>query len=297
MSPGGEATTIEEYLVTPASEQISIQEGGRDFIKLYGPNQGVSMVAQPINGQGSMISRSILTLSRQGSLVAQAAANLKDPIVNLFGSMHEGSHPELGTGSRLIVDPDQSPFGTNDNLHASLLSRQGSSVVEKNRFYGIRNSSMSRSNSMRGSNTNLVNVGEMPKVGSNTNLVNAGEMAKVTNIGGGWQLAYKTVEGKEEGGLQRVYLHADPTVGSHHGSFVGTISGYDLHSEGGESFQAAALVSHSVLSVKDNTIKPEVVAKRTGWGSLLEPGVRRALIVGVGLQFLQQVHLVELALQ
>ncbi|XP_020227781.1 monosaccharide-sensing protein 3 isoform X2 [Cajanus cajan] len=256
MSPGGEGTTIEEYMVAPASDLMATKEAGRDCIKLYGPNQGgVSMVAQPLSGQGSMLSRSMLTLSRQGSLVAQAQ-NLKDPLVSLFGSLHESVNPlELGASrSTLMIEPDQSPFGTSDNLHAPLLSAQVS--IDKA-------------------------LGEIPKN---------------TDIGGGWKLVYKTSEGgKNDGKLQRVYLRADTNAASQHGSFV-TGSGYDLHVDGvgaggagGESFQAAALVSHSVLIPKDVNIKQEVAsAKRKGLGDLFDTGVKRALTVGIGLQLLQQ---------
>nr|KYP55037.1 Monosaccharide-sensing protein 3 [Cajanus cajan] len=212
MSPGGEGTTIEEYMVAPA--------------------RGVSMVAQPLSGQGSMLSRSMLTLSRQGSLVAQAQ-NLKDPLVSLFGSLHESVNPlELGASrSTLMIEPDQSPFGTSDNLHAPLLSAQVS--IDKA-------------------------LGEIPKN---------------TDIGGGWKLVYKTSEGgKNDGKLQRVYLHGVGAGGA-----------------GGESFQAAALVSHSVLIPKDVNIKQEVAsAKRKGLGDLFDTGVKRALTVGIGLQLLQQ---------
>lgn len=293
MCPGGEDTTIEEYIVSPAIESISIKEAGKDCIKLYGANQGVSMIAQPVSGQGSMISRSMLTLSRQGSVLAQAASNLKDPMVNLFGSMHDANlPPELFGGSRgsMIIpkvpsvssmgaDHDQSPFGTSDNLHAPLLN-----AIDK--AFGSKDMSGMSSNSNLRGNMGLAQ-------GS------AGEIPKNTNIGGGWQLVYKSVDqttggGKKEGGggLQRVYLHADPTTMSREQSSLASISGYDLHEEGGgEAFQASALVSRSILYTKDMTTKPQAPPKRVGWGALLEPGVKRALIVGVGLQILQQVHL------
>ncbi|KAK7360358.1 hypothetical protein VNO77_02345 [Canavalia gladiata] len=247
-SPGGEGSSLEEYIVTPASELIANKEAGRDCIKLYGPNQGgLSMVAQPLGGQGSMISRSMLaSLSRQGSMVSQAAANLKDPLVNLFGSIHENINPECGALSSII-----DPFSTSENIQAPLLG------VEKKEMLGTGS---------------YANMGEVPKN---------------TNIGGGWQLVYKsgTEVGKKDGGLQRVYLRADPNALSQQGSFA---SGFDLHADIGETFQAAALVSHSVLSTKDVSNKPKLPPKRPGWGGLFDPGVKRALVVGIGLQILQQ---------
>lgn len=249
MSPGGENTTIEEYIVTPASDLISKKESARDCIKLYGPNQaGVSMVAQPYSGQGSMLSRSTLTLSRQGSIVAQVAT-LKDPIVNLFGSMHENAPPELGTSRNMLMgESDQSsPYGTSENLNAPLLATQGS-TLERDKALG--------------------------------------DVPKNNDIGGGWKLVYKSGEGgKKE--LQRVYLRADTNGVSRQGSFG---SGYDMHRDGSEAFQAAALVSQSVLSTKDVRVRQEVEVKRCPWAGLLDIGVRRALVVGVGLQLLQQVN-------
>ncbi|KAL6555226.1 Major facilitator superfamily [Orobanche gracilis] len=180
---------------------------------------------------------------------------------------------------RDMGEHDQSPFGTSDYLQALLLSRQ--CTVDKERAFGSKDGLVGTSNSNLRSNNNSF----VP--GSNA----AGEIPRNTNIGGGWQLVYKSAEagggGKKEGRLlQRVYLHADPNAVSQPGSFV---SGSDLHADGAEAFQAAALVSHSFLGpTNDAMIQSEVAAKRTGWGALLEPGVKRALIVGIGLQILQQ---------
>ncbi|XP_027359888.1 monosaccharide-sensing protein 2-like [Abrus precatorius] len=284
LSPGGEATSIEEYVVAPASELLVNQEAGKDYIKLYGPNEGVTMVAQPVNGQGSMISRSML--SQQGSFGTLAGAGLKDPIVNLFGSLHENTLPDGGGSRSMLIhhansifstgDPESSPFGTSDNLHAPLMSFQGG-AGEKDRAHGSKDMLGMRSTSSLRSNSSLVHG-------------NAVETPKNTNIGGGWQLVYKSADGagKREG-LQRVYLHADPATmsQSQHVSFVST-SGYDIPIDGGEAYQAAALVSQSVLGTQDMLHMPEVAAKGPKWKALLEPGVKRALIVGIGLQILQQ---------
>lgn len=140
-------------------------------------------------------------------------------------------------------------------------------------------------------------MGSNSNLRSNTELIQGagGDIPKNTNIGGGWQLVYKSIEategGKKEAGFQRVYLHADPSAVSQQGSFA-SISGYDLHAEAehvGESFPASALVSRSILSTKDMRIKPEVIPKRASLEGLLDPGVKRALVVGIGLQVLQQV--------
>lgn len=284
LSPGGEDITIEEYVVAPATEILVNQEAGKDYIKLYGPNEGVTMVAQPTNGQGSMLSRSML--SQHGSFASQAAASLKDPIVNLFGSLHESTLIDSGGSRSMLInnansifstgDPEASPFGTSDNLRAPLISFHGGA---DNRAYGSKDMLGMRSNSSLRSYSSLVHG-------------NAVETPRNTNIGGGWQLVYKSTDdamgGKGEG-LQRVYLHADPTTVSQspHVSFAST-SGYDIPIDGGEAFQAAGIVSRSILGTNDVLSMP--TAKGPNWRALLEPGVKRALIVGIGLQILQQVQ-------
>ncbi|XP_020226018.1 monosaccharide-sensing protein 2 [Cajanus cajan] len=288
LSPGGEATSIEEYMVAPANEILVNQEAAKDYIKLYGPNEGVAMVAQPVNGQGSFASRSML--SQQGSFGTLTGGGLKDPIVNLFGSLHENTLPESGGSRSMLIHNansifdtsdnlhESSPFGTSDNLHAPLMSFQGG-AGEKDRAYGSKDMLGMRSTSSLRSNSSFFHG-------------TAVETPKNTNIGGGWQLVYKSADGAVGGkreGLQRVYLHADPAAVSHsqHVSFVST-SGYDIPIDGGEAFQAAALVSQSVIGTHDLLHLPEVAAKGPKWRGLLEPGVKRALIVGIGLQILQQ---------
>jgi len=261
MSPAGKTTTLEEYIVTPAGDLMANKEAGRDCIKLYGPNQGgVSMVAQQVSAQGSIISRSTLGLSRQGSIVAQAA-NLKDPLVNLFGSVHDINPPPLDSGgSRAMLMGDT--YQSTDNLNAPLLSAQ-SSAVDRDKAFGYKDA----------------------LVGTGNN--DGNQVPKNTDIGGGWKLVYKSAEGGgRERGLQRVYLRADPSA-VQQDPFP---EGYDLNAEGSETFQASALISHSVLCPKNISMKPENAAKRTGFAGLSDIGVRRALAVGVGLQLLQQVN-------
>ncbi|KAI5438494.1 monosaccharide-sensing protein 2 [Lathyrus oleraceus] len=279
LRPGGEDISIEEYVVAPASEILINQEAGKDYIKLYGPNEGVTMIAQPVNGQDSMLLHSML--SRHGSFASQATANLKDPIVNLFGSLHGSTLIENGRSNSMLInnansifstgDPESSPFGTSDNLRAPL----NPFLSGADRAYGSKDMLGMRSHS------SLVHGNDV-------------ETPRNTDIGGGWQLVYKSSDdamgGKREG-LQRVYLHADPSTAAvsqaPHISFVST-SGYDMPIDGGEAFQAAGIVSQSVLGTSYALSMTEVAAKGPKWRALLEPGVKRALIVGIGLQILQQ---------
>ncbi|KAE8731442.1 putative DNA binding protein [Hibiscus syriacus] len=98
---------------------------------------------------------------------------------------------------------------------------------------------------------------------------NAVESVGSTGIGGGWQLAWKWSE----------------------------TEGNDMPAEG-EFIQAAALVSQSALYSKELKDQPpvgpamvhpaETASKGPVWAALLDPGVKSALFVGVGIQILQQ---------
>ncbi|XWS57334.1 hypothetical protein CRYUN_Cryun09bG0165200 [Craigia yunnanensis] len=97
----------------------------------------------------------------------------------------------------------------------------------------------------------------------------SGESVGSTRIGGGWQLAWKWSERE----------------------------GNNINAEG-EFIQAAALVSQPALYSKElmdqHPVGPamihpsETASKGPVWAALLDPGVKRALLVGVGIQILQQ---------
>jgi hypothetical protein len=104
-------------------------------------------------------------------------------------------------------------------------------------------------------------------------------------------------DGKKEGGFKRIYLHQEGVPGSRRGSIV-SLPGGDVPVEG-EYIQAAALVSQPALYSKElmdqHPVGPAMVhpsqtaTKAPIWAALLEPGVKHALFVGMGIQLLQQV--------
>ncbi|XP_068305537.1 monosaccharide-sensing protein 2-like isoform X2 [Pyrus communis] len=303
---GGE-TSIEEYIIGPADELGDSQDpADKDKIKLYGPEEGLSWVARPVTGQGSLIS----LVSRQGSMVNQGVP-LMDPLVTLFGSVHE-NFPETASTRSMLFPNFGSMFSTadrpktdqwdeeslhgegegygsdgaagdsDDNLHSPLISRQATSL-EKDL---VPPASHGSALSMRRHSSLMQGTGET--VGS-------------TGIGGGWQLAWKWSEregedGKKEGGFKRVYLHQEGGPGSRRGSLV-SLPGGDVPAEG-EFIQAAALVSQPALYSKElidkHPVGPamvhpaETASKGPIWAALLEPGVKHALLVGMGIQILQQ---------
>lgn len=307
---GGE-TSIEEYIIGPANElndeqDLTIDD---DHIKLYGTDAGVSWIARPVPSGQSQLG----LVSRHGSLVSHTVP-LMDPLVTLFGSVHE-KLPE-GAGSKgsmlfphfgsmfsvagnqprhddwdeesLAVDgredyaSDGAGGDSDDNLHSPLMSRQTTSM-EKDMIAPMHGSTMSNRNG------SLLNA--------------AGELGSSLGIGGGWQLAWKWTEregqdGTKEGGFKRIYLHQEGVpAGSRRGSILSVAGGGDHQAES-DFVQAAALVSQPALYSKElmeqhhlgpAMIHPsEAAAKGPIWKGLFEPGVKHALVVGIGLQILQQ---------
>ncbi|KAJ0438439.1 putative major facilitator, sugar transporter, major facilitator superfamily [Helianthus annuus] len=303
---GGE-TSIEEFIIAPANDLEQDQDEAAK-IKLYGHEAGVSWIARPVTGQ-SMLG----IASRQGSTI-NPSVPLMDPLVTLFGSVHEKLPDAAGSkgsmlfphfGSMFSVtgnqakheDWDEESVGregddygsdgagndSDDNLHSPLISRQTTSVekdmiqpASHGSILGVRNGSA------------VQNA--------------AGEQLSSTGIGGGWQLAWQWTEregqdGQKEGGFKRIYLHQEAGTGSQRGSLI-SIAGGDMVADGGDVFQAAALVSQPALYSKDlvdqHPVGPamvhpsEAAMKGPSWRDLFEPGVKHALFVGIGLQILQQ---------
>ncbi|XP_076921205.1 monosaccharide-sensing protein 2-like [Bidens hawaiensis] len=302
---GGE-TSIEEYIIGPANDLEQEQDEAAK-IKLYGTEAGVSWIARPVTGQ-SMLS----IASRQGSTI-NPSVPLMDPLVTLFGSVHEKLPDAAGSkgsmlfphfGSMFSVtgnqakheDWDEESVGregddyqsdgagndSDDNLHSPLISRQTTSI-EKDMIQPASH----------GSILGVRNGSAVQTAG--------GEQLSSTGIGGGWQLAWQWTEregqdGQKEGGFKRIYLHQEAGTGSQRGSLI-SIAGGDMVADG-DVFQAAALVSQPTLYSKDlvdqHPVGPamvhpsEAAMKGPSWRDLFEPGVKHALFVGVGLQILQQ---------
>ncbi|CAL9023017.1 unnamed protein product [Prunus brigantina] len=299
---GGE-TSFEEYIIGPADDIADDHDlsAEKDKIKLYGPERGQSWVARPVTDQST-----IGLVSRHASMVNQSG--LVDPLVSLFGSVHE-KLPDTGSMRSMLFPHFGSMFSvggnqarqeewdeeslaregddyasdavggdSDDNLHSPLISRQTTSL-EKDLGPPPHGSLASmRNNSLIG-----------------------GEGAGSTGIGGGWQLAWKWSEregqdGHKEGGFKRIYLHQEGVPASRRGSIV-SVPGGDGPTDG-EFIQAAALVSQPALYSKElmnqHPVGPAMIhpsaatAKGPTWSDLFEPGVKHALVVGVGMQILQQ---------
>ncbi|KAK9944415.1 hypothetical protein M0R45_009985 [Rubus argutus] len=233
-----------------------------------GTEQGQSWIARPVTGQSTLG-----LVSRHGSMASKSG--LVDPLVTLFGSVHE-KLPDAGSKGSMLFPHFGSMFsvGGNQPRHEewdeeSLAPREGDDYAS-----------------------------DAGAGGDSDDNLHTGS----TGIGGGWQLAWKWSEkdgqdGHKEGGFKRIYLHQEGVPGSRRGSIV-SIPGGDVP-EDSEFIQAAALVSQPALYSRDliqqhHPIGPAMVhpaaasAKGPTWSDLFEPGVKHALVVGVGIQILQQ---------
>ncbi|KAG2539685.1 hypothetical protein PVAP13_9NG491900 [Panicum virgatum] len=304
----GKDTRIEEYIIGPDDELAD--EGlapDPEKIKLYGP-EGLSWVARPVRGQSALGSAYGL-ISQHGSMVSQGKP-LVDPVVTLFGSVHE-KMPEIMGSMRSTLFPNfGSMFSVAEQQQAKAdwdaeSHREGDEYASDHGGDDIEDTLQSplisrQATSVEGKEIAAPHGSIMGAVGRSSSLMQGGEAVSSMGIGGGWQLAWKWTEreaadGQKEGGFQRIYLHEEGVQGNR-GSIL-SLPGGDVP-PGGEFVQAAALVSQPALYSKElmeqcaagpAMVHPsEAVAKGPKWADLLEPGVKHALFVGIGIQILQQ---------
>lgn len=106
----GKNTSIEEYVIGPANDEEATTD--KDQIKLYGAEQGQSWIAKPVRGQSTLG-----MVSRYGSMAQQGSmANMMDPLVTLFGSVHE-KLPQSGSMRSAIFPNFGSMFSTAADDH------------------------------------------------------------------------------------------------------------------------------------------------------------------------------------
>ncbi|KAL0343055.1 UNVERIFIED_CONTAM: Monosaccharide-sensing protein 2 [Sesamum angustifolium] len=274
---GGD-TSIEEYVISPDNVLADSQEHAveKDRIRLYGAEEGKSWIAKPVMGQSTLGA-----VSRHGSMPNQNNMQLVDPLVTLFGSVHE-KLPESGS-MRSMLFPN---FGSMFNVAEH--HGKGEHWDEEN----LQKDGDHASDGSGGDSDDNLRSPLLSRQASNGERDNAGEQVSSMGIGGGWQLAYRKDE-KSSGGLKRIYLHQEGAPASRRGSIV------SLCAAENEVVHAAALVSQSVLHLQElpdhHTIgkamdkQPQPAAKGgTSWKEIFEPGVKHALVVGVGIQILQQ---------
>ncbi|KAK2446673.1 Monosaccharide-sensing protein 2 [Trifolium repens] len=296
---GGDAS-IEEYIIGPDDDIADDHEEttDRDKIRLYGSQAGLSRLAKPVTGQSSL---GLGLVSRHGSLAM-------DPLVTLFGSVHEKLHPETGSMRSALFPTFGSMFSTadphikNEHWDEESLQREGEDYISD----GAAGDSDDNLHSPLISRQTTSLEKDLPPPPSHGSLLNnirrhsslmqeSGDPVGSTGIGGGWQLAWKWSgkgeDGKRQGEFKRIYLHEEGVSGNRRGSMVSI-------PDESEFVHAAALVSQPALYSKEligeQPVGPAMVhpsmtaSKGPIWEALLEPGVKHALFVGIGIQLLQQ---------
>ncbi|XP_076903938.1 monosaccharide-sensing protein 2-like [Bidens hawaiensis] len=270
LAVGGDAL-IEEFMIGLDNADTKDQDG------LYGPERGLSYIAKPVKGQSM---RSLV--SRQETMV-NSSIQLMDPLVTLFGSVHE---KQLESGSmRSMLFPNWGSMFSITGPQAKDDQWDEESVQNGNEGYGTDEGNESDEN---------LHIPLISRQATSGLVAPHGGVG----IGGGWQLAWKWSgkegeDGENEGGFKRMYLHQEPggPNGSGRGSLVSVLGS-------GGNVQASALVSQPSLYSKElmtqvlvgpTMVHPsEITSKTPMWSALLEPGVSRALFVGVSIQMLQQ---------
>ncbi|KAB1221020.1 Monosaccharide-sensing protein 2 [Morella rubra] len=306
---GGD-TSLEEYIIGPDNDIADNQDpyDEKDQIKLYAPEEGLSWIARPVAGQSTLG-----LVSRHGSMASRSG--LVDPLVTLFGSVHE-KLPETGSMRSMLFPHFGSMFSMGGNQtrqeewDEESLAREGEECPSDAAAAGDSDDNLQSPLISRQTTSLDKDLGPPPH--GSLSSMRHGSLAQgkpadpvsSMGIGGGWQLAWKWSEregkdGQKEGGFKRIYLHQDGVPGSQHGSIV-SIPGGDAPADS-EFIHAAALVSQPALysaelmhqkPVGPAMVHPsEAASKGPIWRDLFEPGVKHALFVGVGIQILQQVGL------
>ena len=246
-------------------------------------------------------------MSRNGSIINQSG--FVDPLVTLFGSVHE-KLPDTGSMRSTLFPHFGSMFSVggnqprNEEWDEESLAREGEDY-QSDAGGGDSDDNL-RSPLMSRQTTSMEKDMIAPAHGSLSSMRQgslAGDPVGSMGIGGGWQLAWKWSEkegpdGKKKEGFKRVYLHQEGVSEPQRGSIVSIPGGY-APTDGGY-VQAAALVSQPALYSKElmhqHPVGPamvhptETATKGPVWHDLFEPGVKHALLVGVGIQILQQVN-------
>lgn len=281
----GYQTSVEEYIIGPANalsdDHETIKE---DEIRLYGPEGEVSWVAKPVKDQSLLAA-----VSSQGS-PPSPGLSLVDPLVTLFGSIHDKPLSETGSltlfsnmGSMLSTEP-QNGKQEDYRIFESLKDDDQDltvSVVTDSDNEELHKPFLSREATGTGTPSQLP-ADTMFRCHSSMMQGNDDEpSSSMTDIGGGWQLAWKW--SNKIGGPQRIYLHQEGSPASRRGSIVSNHAADQISEEGDKFIHATALVSQPQVHPL------QLVAKRPSWRDLSEPGVKRALFVGVGMYILQQV--------
>ncbi|KAH7445657.1 hypothetical protein KP509_01G019000 [Ceratopteris richardii] len=311
-------TAFEEYILKPVETVIS-EEGkptepveAKGNIVIFEPEYSQSWIATPLTVEREGDHR---LLSRPGSIKGSSARLLDSTVAlldaiqsNLEDQQQHQDQWEQASEAKWDEESqaaERSPFVNGDRayehdeaeeeaegLSTPLLEKDLSRTIEEStRAMNIPEEGYSPRH-WRGSRKGSGNLfgSFRSSQGSLPGMI----FGSTGNLGGGWQLAWKWEQGEgedQEGHLKRVFLlQENPEQ-------VGISVPAALHEV--EGIPAAALVTEpapyiaQVLEeeplVGPATLHPaETDVPSLVWSELREVGVKRALVVGIGLQFFQQ---------
>ncbi|KAI5058370.1 hypothetical protein GOP47_0026540 [Adiantum capillus-veneris] len=320
---GGE-TSFEEYILKP-SEAVMTEDGkiqdiaeSQGNILLYETDYSQSWIATPLPNQEEQGGLGLL--SRAGSLRG-SSVGLLDPMVTLLGNIQSNldaladqqqqqqdqyNHmTESNWDEESQAGAERSPFanggrnydddeaqGDDEDLSTPLLDKSNLAKT----FYEGSSGAMEIPSSgasprvWGGSRKGSGLMGSLhPSQGSLPSI-----FGSTGNLGGGWQLAWKWEQGEgedQEGQLKRVFLlQENPEQVSSVSGILPDVEGVPAAAFVSQpaQFVAAQMLEDESL-VGPVTVHPaETAVPGPLWSELKEVGVKRALVVGVGLQFLQQ---------
>ncbi|KAM0872132.1 hypothetical protein ACQ4PT_038945 [Festuca glaucescens] len=258
---GHQAPSMEEYLISTNEKSLNDKlVPAEEIIKLYGLPEEVHCVAYPLKRQN--------TEDRVIGHSTGHGASFYDPIVSITGSFHES-----------VIEDAHNIFNE--------VKEHG--PVERDE----ENQDDPKEHDLEHPRDDVDDVGENDQlIQSKPNINDLLAGGKSGYIGGGWKLAWKTsseycLDRHMDGGMERLYLHEEGVPISENVSLIDVPASGDL-------IKATALINKSVFH-KDQTGNNNIDLrshekgfKSTKWNDLLEPGVKRALVLGVGIQILQQ---------
>ncbi|KAH7437508.1 hypothetical protein KP509_05G075400 [Ceratopteris richardii] len=305
--------SLKEYLLEPANAKISQYQKG-SYIQIIGADsEGGAWIATPI--QSIHDSDGKVPWSTAGSLKGNSFKEQNsnkllplDPLVTVMGSLHSNAPDEVNP-SASFMGFEKFPEFDEENPGSPSPTSKGHNMDDGENDEDLLTPLLEDKNDCAFSgelspkekltppmsSTHSLNEFRNPNGSFNQSI----EMSKPNDIGGGWQLGWQfsDEEGKS-GDFKTVFLHHQgvSAAGSEKGS-MGSIDG-GIGSRKALVLQSSSLIgtplqSQSSLLDKES-IGPAMVhpvntaCSGPAWSDIKEPGVRRALMIGCTLQFLQQ---------
>ncbi|XP_027165790.1 monosaccharide-sensing protein 2-like [Coffea eugenioides] len=302
----GIETSIEQYMVPPADELTKNWVSGAEKEQLmsYGPEEGTSQVAEHNTKQG------ILTLVDQEGSSEYQNISLVEPLLThsdivvkklpFAGSKGSLCHSYVGKVIDVAGNQPRNKQWDEEGLGRKVEvytcdGADGESYEEKSPSISHQTTNIEKDTAAPSSHGSILNMRR------DSALQGDKQETSSTGMGGWWQLAWMWMitggqDQNKEVGFKRTYFDECGRHTSSRGSLFSVFC--DDVPVGDKSIQTAALVSQPTVhpeKIRDqHSIGPTIIiATKTptevpSWKGLFEPGVKNALVIGIGIQLLQQ---------